>query len=287
MRIPRFWSRGSFSDADRDGKQHTFSAFGWSLENLAAAKEHAVERARRIFEYFVAGKKLDRYEYLTHPLREEIVDTVEVAGREVALVTRNRYGALVLNCASVAFADIDLPRVKPKGFFDIIAMLFSKARREQRIKEILDSILRSLRDWLDENPGHSMRVYRTRAGLRLLFTDRLYEPASEQTSEMLKSLGSDPLYRRLTEKQQCFRARLTPKHWRCGYHAPPSRYPWENEEEKKRYRKWEDGYAQVSRKYKVCELIEEFGRMSGDKEIDAVVRLHDTRACGDAALQMA
>ena len=287
MRIPRFWARGSFSDTDREGKQHSFNAFGWSFDSLAAAKDHAVERARNILNSFIMGKKRDHYEYLTHPLREEIIDSLEVAGKEVALITRNHYGALVLNCASVAFADIDLPRVKPGGFFDAIAMLFSKARREERRKEILDSTLRSLRDWHDRNPGHSMRVYRTHAGLRLLFTDRLYEPDSEQTAEILQTLGSDPLYRRLTEKQQCFRARLTPKPWRCDYPDPPNRYPWESEKEKKKYRKWEDGYTQMSREYRACELIEELGRASADKEIEAVVRLHDNRACGDAALQLA
>lgn len=287
MRIPRFWSRGSFSDTDRDGKEHTFSALGWSFESLAAARDHAVERARRILEFFVRGKKLDRYEYLTNPLREEVLDSVEVAGREIALVSRNRYGALVLNSASVAFADIDLPKVKPRGFFDAIAMLFSKSRREERAKALLDGALQTLRNWMDGNPGHSLRVYRTRAGLRLLFTDRLYEPASDQTAAMLRTLGSDPLYRRLTEKQECFRARLTPKHWRCDCPAPPGRYPWDSEEEKRSYRAWEEQYARKSRGYKACELIDEFGSASGDKEIDSIVRFHDRHACGESALELA
>ena len=50
---------------------------------------------------------------------------------------------------------------------------------------------------------------------------------------------------------------------------------------------WEDRYAQKSRGYKACELIEEFGGASGDREIDTVVRIHDRHACGEAALELA
>jgi hypothetical protein len=287
MRIPRFWARGSFTDTDRDGKKHTFSVLGWSFESLAGARDFAIERARKILQSFMSGKKLDRYEYLEHPLKEEIIDTVEIDGRETALITRNRYGAMVLNSASAAFADIDLPKVKANGFFDAILLAFSKARRKEREKALLDTALQVLRDWLDNNPGHSFRVYRTRAGLRLLFTDKLYEPTSEETLTILKMLGSDPLYRRLTEKQQCFRARLTPKPWRCDCLTPPYRYPWNDENEKRQYRQWEDQYRQKCRGYKACELIEEFGRTSDNKEIDAIIRLHDRHACGESMLKLA
>jgi hypothetical protein len=288
MRVPRFWTRGEFRDTDRDGREHIFNAYGWSFESLAGAMEKAVARAKKAFQCFMAGKRRGgRYEYLDFPMREEVVDTVEAGGREVAVITRNHYGALVLNTSSVAFADIDFPRPKSRGFWDAIVSIFSKARRQEKAKAVVEDTVKKVRFWLEDNRGHTLRMYRTQAGLRLLFTDKLYEPGSDETGEVLQGLGSDPLYRKLTEKQECFRARLTPKPWRCDLTDPPNRYPWPDEKEEARYRKWEENYGQVCREYRVCELVEEFGRASGDKEIEAVIQAHDRHACGESAQELA
>jgi len=207
--------------------------------------------------------------------------------KDLAVITRNRYGALVLNTASVLFVDIDFPRIKPDGLLDALFLSLSGNRRRSRRAAIRERTLESVRDWSQRHPNHSFRVYRTFAGLRLLFVDGLYDPSSEQVSRILDELGSDPLYRTLTSKQECFRARLTPKPWRCGTHVPPNQYPWADEEEERLYRDWEDRYAQTTEAYKVCELVESHGSPTADSEIDAVREIHDQLTCPDQEKQLA
>jgi hypothetical protein len=147
--------------------------------------------------------------------------------------------------------------------------------------------VQKVRDWAQQNPGHSFRLYRTRAGLRLLFTDRLYDPTSNDTVDLLTSLGSDALYRRLTEKQECFRARLTPKPWRCGLSTPQHRYPWEDPDQEKTCRQWERDYEKDTAGYATCQLLDTFGAAEMDDQVRAIVDIHDKHACGDEGAKLA
>lgn len=60
------------------------------------------------------------------------MSTARQADKDVAIVTRNRYGALVLNAASVLFVDVDYPKIKPSGLWDALVLPFSQSRREWR-----------------------------------------------------------------------------------------------------------------------------------------------------------
>ncbi|HNS18941.1 MAG TPA: hypothetical protein PKH24_00505 [Sedimentisphaerales bacterium] len=287
MRIPRHWTKGSYTGQDDKGKEVTYSAWGWSLDSLAAAKEDAIARAKRIFDHLVNGKQLDAYAYFDRPMREEIVQTLQHGGKEVAVVTRNRYGALVLNTASVLFVDVDYPRVKATGAWDAVLLVISRAHKQRRAAALQEATLEAVREWSQENPGQAFRVYRTRAGLRLLFVDKLYEPKSEETGRILTELGSDPLYRTLTLKQECFRARLTPKPWRCGSKGPPTTYPWKDPQAERVYRDWEQRYELASRRYRVCELVETCASVAADDAIGVVVELHDRLTGGDPGKELA
>jgi len=287
MRIPKYWTQASHTGNDSQGKELTFSAYGWSFENMDDARGNAVSRARRIFDRLVNGARPDEYDYLDRPLREEITDTVQHGGNVIAHVTRNRYGALVLNTASVLFVDIDFPRIRPSGIWDTILLIFSSKRKQQRIAAAQEAALGSVREWSRRNGDYAFRVYRTYAGLRLLFIDKLYEPNSNETSRILSELGSDPLYCRLTSKQECFRARLTPKPWRCGSTRPPGQYPWTDETEEQAYRQWQQDYTDCTGKYKVCRLIETYGSITPNAVIDSILKLHDNLTCNDDIAQLA
>ncbi len=204
---------------------------------------------------------------------------MKLGDREIAIVTRNRYGALVLNSASVLFADIDFPKSEPSGLLGALLSSFSRARKEKRAEALREGPLQAFLDWVRSNPGRSFRLYRTRAGLRLLFTDQLYGPNTAETTEILKSLGCDPLYRRLTEKQECFRARLTPKPWRCGCPVPPNRYPWADQKTERAYRDWEQKYAEKTQGYKTCELLKVVGAGPQTSEVETIIQLQDRFAC--------
>jgi hypothetical protein len=287
MRIPPYWAKEEYTGPGRNGIQQTFTATGWSFRSQAEAIENAQERARRISENLRRDEEPGDYEYLDRPLREEIVDSLDRGGEEVAKITRNRYGALVLNTARVCFADVDFPPPQYHGFFDAILSLFSSKRRNQRLKEGREGTFQSVCEWSKNHPDRGFRLYRTRAGLRLLFTDRLYDPTDGETLKMLHDLGSDSLYRKLTEKQECFRARLTPKPWRCGCDRPPNGYPWADEEQERIYREWQRHYDQETAPYATCRFVEALGDQRFADEIGEIIEIHDRFACGKEQTELA
>jgi len=287
MRIPPYWAKGTHTGTDREAVDHTYWAWGWSFTSLAAAEEDARARAKRIFDRLTSGTRPDSYDYLERPLREEIVEVLSQDDDEFAVITRNRYGALVLNASSVCFADVDFPKPNSQGFVDSVLLLFSKSKREQRVQAACDATVQAVRDWAGRNPQHSFRLYRTFAGLRLLFTDRLYEPTSEETVDLLTGVGSDPLYRRLTERQECFRARLTPKPWRCGCSTPWSRYPWDDAEAESNHRDWQREYEAKTTGYATCQFVETFGGGTPEERTRSIVDIHDRYTCGENGSRLA
>jgi len=287
MRIPKYWAKAEQSGADHRGRPVLFRIWGWSFDSLAEASRHAGARARSICDLVTTGEKRDAYDYLEHPLREEIVQSVGAPGEESAIITRNRYGALVLNCRSVCFADVDHERAGSDGIVAALRCLFSSRRRREKAQASRQATAQRVRDWFHHHPDRSCRVYETAAGLRLLFTDRHYDPVSEEVSRLLVDLGSDALYRRLTLRQECFRARLSPKPWRCGCRQPPNRYPWEHAEDERRYRAWQQAYEAKAQQYAVCRLLEVLGNGPVDEDLAGLVQLHDQYACRPDGVQLA
>ncbi len=276
MRLPNYWAKESFTGTDDRGRQQTFVAWGWSFNNIDEARQEARNRASRIFNYLVQGVRPDNYPYLETPLREEVLQSVDGGQGQIGVITRNRYGAMVLNAASVLFADIDFPDVKPSGGGGL-KKLFGK-KSDAPVMDAATMTLNGVKNWAGANPGRSFRVYRTKAGLRLLFTDKLYEPKSDETAHLLLTLGSDPMYRLLTNKQESFRARLTPKPWRCQCPNPPNRFPFENAQAEQQYRQWEQEYARQTAAYRTCELVEVVGRDAAIDDIAAMISVHDSYA---------
>jgi hypothetical protein len=294
MKIPKYWARGSHPGDDADGP---FTAYGWSFESPEEAARVAQGRAEQIYRRFLEGTlvevedSIDRYDYLDVPLREEIVDSIEHDGKELAVITRNRYGALVLNTPDVMFVDIDLSSSSHgeanEGWLDRIVALFSARKRRERMEAAEKTVLHRILRWSEAHPEHAFRIYRTRGGFRLLFTSARFDPTSEEVRRIFEELGADPLYRKLTEKQESFRARLSPKYWRCGVRKPPPRYPWNEAEEERHYRDWEKEYGDAARMFRTCIYVQKIGRASEDAGALAILQLHERYTCRDAALPLA
>ncbi len=288
MLIPKFWEQANYGGRDKDGRDVLFSVWGWSCDSAADAKKLASERAKRAFDWWVNGAhRRVEYDYLDQPLREEIVETIGADANQTAVITRNRYGALVLNSASVCFVDVDFPAVQSSGFLDAMKMMFSKRLREDRRAELRTATMEKVKSWAAANPKRAFRLYRTAAGFRLLFTDMLYKPTSDEVRRLLEELGSDSLYQRLTEKQACFRARLTAKPWRVGCSRPPNRYPWKDADAEIEYRKWQRHYEAKYSAYGICEFVEVFGKEAADETIKTIIALHDKHTCQKTGLPLA
>lgn len=217
MEFPRHWVRESEEARRPDGRSVPFQCWGWSDENLAAARAKAREVAAAIRARIQRGEGFpERYGYDGgRPLREEVLRELRGGTGHRALVTRNSYGCEVLNAERVMFVDRD---DLPTSIGGLFKGLFGRGKP--------DPALEPAEQLVAANPGWGIRVYRTAAGARYLLTHDLFDPRAAATEKLMGMLGADPRYVRLCRTQASFRARLTPKPWRCGLPRPPGRWPW-------------------------------------------------------------
>jgi len=120
-----------------------------------------------------------------------------------------------------------------------------------------------------------LRLYRTSAGLRVLVVSALFDPVADSTRKLMESVGTDPLYVRLCRAQECFRARLTPKPWRCGHAQNRVGWPRETDEQQRRFEKWQSEYLARQSNYATCRFLGTMGPEAVHPEIEALVELHD------------
>ncbi len=275
MRIPRYWARvvvdsqgRPASDSTTDnflGRRPGIWAYGWSDTSEQHARELGYERARHILRRLQTDVDLDsQYPYPDRPLREEIIEQDD---QNRWLITRNGYGSLVLNTASVMFIDIDQPWRLRDGWLNKLL------RRRAPVSE--EIIIQQTRDALQSLPGLAGRLYRTAAGFRLLVTSETHAPDSELASDIMTACHADEKYTFFCKKQQSFRARLTPKPWRCGHPMPPAKFPYDTPKQAEAMSRWVDAYAQASRRWAVCRFIETIGPSPIATDIAPIVELHD------------
>jgi hypothetical protein len=281
MRIPRHWATASGRAESPRGRAAALTCFGWSNTSLADAQSRAADSLARMIARVRAGEPFPaRYAYASRPLREEIVQTVsDGPSGPNALVTRNAYGALILNTAGVMFVDVDQPASRWRD------MLRGFARWRRRV-DIEPPIPERLTSFLATHPQWRVRVYRTRSGWRYLVVHDVFDPRAARTRTVLEELGCDPRYVQLTRVQECFRARLTPKPWRCGIALPPGRHPREDPEVQGRFARWQVDYHAACEPFATCQFIAELGEGSAAAEAARVIQLHDgeTRAGSDLPL---
>ncbi len=272
MNIPKYWAKSVQVVQQPGGRTLKLACWQWSDTSRDQAQQKADDRARELAQKVLAGAELNRYSYGERPIREEITRSLtDRAGHETAVVTRNLYGALVLNTAQAMFIDIDF--AEKNATVSLAGQLGRMLGGGSSSQE--DPYIQRVSTWASRHPDISLRIYRTFAGLRCLITNQLFEPGQSESVDILQALGSDPLYIRLCQAQACFRARLTPKPWRCGIGAPPARYPWENYAVETRYRAWEQRYGQMSTPYSVCKFVKQIGRNEVLSDIEPILKLHD------------
>ncbi|MEX0679372.1 MAG: hypothetical protein WD063_20010 [Pirellulales bacterium] len=288
MKFPAYWAKATAEDVDRLGKPARISCWRWSDTSRQEAHESALAAARRLLQKAIAGDLPDRYGYGQRPMREEVKQRFTGEdGRLTAAITQNAYGALVLNTARVMFADLDFPAIPPgaqvRHFFK---KWFDKQLRppaqlaEEQTREAVAAFIR-------ENPSWSARVYRTHSGLRVLAAHGLFDPAAESTLAIFRALSTDPLYVRLCKAQECFRARLTPKPWRCGHTERFIPWPRETEDERRRFDAWQADYIARQASFATCRFVETLGDGPVHPEAQTIIDIHDQVTRSGEGLELA
>jgi len=249
--------------------------------------------------------------YHVDVIREQRLEDLSRDGEEIAVITRNSYGAKIINCPEVMFVDIDTDEEHWGSYPSVLGMsgggclavllgvgaLFGVGAGKDPKLESMKSepeetssrpapsqakieALARVKSYVDSNPGVGFRIYETLLGLRLIATHQLYDPAGEASMEIFRALGCDELYMRLCRVQKCFRARLTPKPWRIGHSTPHWRRPQPIPHPQDI--SWLEGYEARSRGYQACRFMEKTGLEAPDPVIEEVVRVHD-EVCGVTA----
>ena len=251
MNVPRFWARSTADVRNKDGRSLELAAWGWSSNDRSEAEAKARERLARLRSRVEHGLELSHgYAYAERPLREEIVEELRAPrGEVVGVVTRNGYGSLVLNADRAMFVDVDLPRASFASRFGAwfgVARHRPEAETLARLKTVLASV-----------SGSSFRIYRTAAGFRVLATDPVFKPGSAEAETLMTQLDADPAFVRLCRAQESFRARLTPKPWRCGCERPAVRFPREHAHDEERFSEWLQRYDKACDAKATCRVVEE------------------------------
>lgn len=278
MNIPRYWARLRATAKSPDGAAIDLTAWGWSGTSKLEAERKASARLQVLIGKVETGADLGAYGYGTRPLREEIIEEIRtVRGDLAGMITRNGYGTLVLNTTQAMFIDVDVDETDPTFFGRLLGKKIPHAQEAQiaRFEEALQSVA-----------GGRFRIYRTAGGYRLLAAHRPYDAREAQTEAIMKSVGADPAFEQLCRHQESFRARLTPKPWRCGHSLPPGQYPREDAKLRERFAVWLSKYDELTRGMSVCRFLKEVGSGAIHPDLAQVIQLHDqrTRASEQAPL---
>ena len=267
MKVFKIWRVREAVAGRADEAPFRLRGWGGSNHDAAEAERNAEMRLAWIKErlLFTKGalKASALYEYGAGVIREEWLQLL--AGTEdapEAVVTRNRYGAPVLNARSLAMIDIDLPE-PARG------LAFWKKPADPA-----EEGLAKLRAWQQKHPRASLRVYRTPKGLRALRTDEELPADSPAAEQLLAELGNDRLYAALCKRQQCFRARLGPKPWRAGLPLPPGMFPRDGALQS-RFEEWLALYEIASATHAACRYLETLGEDSIAGTLRRLVAAHD------------
>lgn len=238
------------------GSETEITTYGGSNTSIDEAAIRAKEKMEKVIRKINGESGIfDDYQV---EIREEILQTVD----DKTIITRNRYGAQVMNAESLMFLDIDKPKASLGGFF--------KKSSPEQDKEKIFEMVRKLAS-ASKYKGLAFRLYETYQGARVIVLGKNFDPLDSDTFNMMKEFNCDSLYTAICRKQGCFRARLTPKPRRIKMESYKVKYPREGMDGA--FESWLQSYERESRNYSVCRFIEQIGVSTfGTTE---AVRIHD------------
>lgn len=225
--------------------------YGASDKSLEEAQLKAKEKLSWI-QQKVLGKAPNQEEYEV-AIREEIVHRLDPYN----VVTRNRYGALVLNSEKMLILDIDQA---PTSLWNLLKGQIGKKWHKPKILSLINKKIKKY-------PALSFRIYETPKGYRAIATGKDFSGSSHETQQIMKDFNVDDLYSMLCEKQNCFRARLSPKPHRIKLPSPKLIFPRTADEEAI-FKNWLKNYEDKAERYASCKFIQATGNVARTPAIE-------------------
>lgn len=332
MLIPIYWAEVELSKKRENGRTVRVRRFGWSNDSQVDARNLAHTRATDALDAAFKGQKVRRFESRSLyngadgiPIREEIL---EEHGQ--AIMTRNSYGAHCLNTPNLLMIDIDVD-AKPVGggnfscllqcalYLSLVIglVLYSKpigwvllgltsilaivskfrgqqirAKGELANQEAFQNTLLKIEAFAGEKPDWHIRIYQTPHGYRLVIPHRCFDANEEEVLAAFQILKADPIYIKMCQLQNCFRARLTAKPWRIEDvrlgNLPKPKWYWPVPTEMVQERRaWIERYESKAKSYAACQLIKQLGPKVVATEVAETLRLHDERSRALSGLPLA
>ena len=255
MKLYKFWVTEK-QKISIDGMQQEITCYGGSNLSVDDARGKAREKIERVQRKIHGEKHLfDEYEA---EIREEILQIID----DHSAITRNRYGARVLNVENLMILDIDKPKVVGG-----LGGLFKKKDTRPPKDQMFDMV-RDLAATKYASLG--FRIYETFQGARVIVVGRNFDPRSQETLRMMDEFNCDRLYTTLCQKQGCFRARLTPKPQRMKMRRIKVQFPRDAEDSE--LQQWLAQYENESRNFNVCRFV---GQVGASAPLSEVIQLHD------------
>ncbi|MFA5260692.1 MAG: hypothetical protein WC450_05635 [Candidatus Omnitrophota bacterium] len=267
MRVFKYWAKYE-GDIRVGSETHKVTCVGGSNDSESCARDAAREKLRRVQDH-ILGKPhvFDDYEV---EIKEEIIRVLD----DNNIITRNRYGAEVLNSSNVMMIDIDEP---PRGVMDLFRRLDTQQKKARIIAMVEKRSEKYARD------GLGFRVYETAKGIRVIVLGGSFDPESRASKNLLKDMNTDRLYAFLCVRQKCYRARLSPKPSRIKCKARKFKVPYA-QDEREEIERWKDAYYKKSRGFSVCKYIATFGK---DALSSGIVETHDGMTGAHQSLTLA
>ena len=329
MLIPRYWSKAESTATTPAGKFVRFHVWRGSRSSPAEAQTLAQEAVGRVADRIRSGAGFpERYAYGDRPLREEVVRELPATGgvdAPDAAITRNSYGALVLNAARAFFIDVDVeasdrPQSSGSSSSSASAADPMAAARELvdalplpgGIKSILGGLFGSkparpaappppppapadpasaamdrLRGWMASHPEWRVRVYRTSAGLRYLVTHDVFSPTDPAAQQAMSALGADPQYISSARCRRPFARGLRPSRGASPWRT--RRWAFRTKARRKRRRCGSGRRATTPRRAgrATCRFVEEMGSGAEHPDVTPLRELHDEHTRATSGLPLA
>ena len=302
------WSNDSHDAAEAHARERTQAALD---DLLAAPKQRQLSsrfrRMERLNDYGINGET---------PIREEILaergDTVmtrnsygahclntpNVAIADIDTAPEHRRGPPTFPALSLGFTVVPLAvlLLQPNAlslqyllswlWIVVLALVFARnlrrwlaARSNRQPPEDAErAALERVTAFSQQHPHWGLRLYKTPKGLRVLVTHQLLTPNAPEVQQLFNALQVDPLYARLCQQQQCFRARVTAKPWRIGINgASPQvrRWPVASVHQTQRA-EWCSHYDSTAADYSACHFIDQLGAPHIDPAAQPLIDWHDT-----------
>jgi hypothetical protein len=192
--------------------------------------------------------------------------------------------------------------INPGLFISIIAATAWVARfiinarshvdAEQFAEQAMQSNLDKISLFIADNPKWGLRIYRTPAGMRIMVMHDVFLPSDPAIHNFFASVNCDPVYSLMCRRQECFRARVSPKPWRIGLEGedikirPKGVWPIKVERMTER-KKWIARYEKLAEEFASCRFDKSIGSDVVHNKCEKLRIVHDQYCRADSDLPLA